>query len=57
MRVLVILYGVAFAGAPALLQDKKHNPDQPTVPGWHSDLASGMAEAKKTGRPLMVVFR
>ncbi len=29
----------------------------PALPGWHPDVPSGMAEAKKTGRPLMVVFR
>ena len=27
------------------------------VPGWHSDLEEGTAEARETGRPLMVVFR
>ena len=38
----------------ALAQDK----DNPApIPGWDPDLKSGFAEAKSTGRPLMVVFR
>jgi len=31
--------------------------DPPPVPGWLPDLPSGFAAAKKTGRPMMVVFR
>ncbi len=26
-------------------------------PGWHAALAPGMAEARKSGKPLFVVFR
>jgi len=47
MRALLIL---ALALAP---QQK----DPPPLPGWHPDVPSGFAEAKKTGKPLMVVFR
>ena len=25
--------------------------------GWHSDLAAGTAEAKRTGKPIFLVFR
>ena len=39
--------------ALAVAQDKPILP----IPGWNTDLKSGFAEAKKTGRPLMVVFR
>ena len=38
----------------ALAQDKQ-NPAP--LPGWDPNLKSGFAEAKATGRPLMVVFR
>ena len=38
----------------ALAQDKQ-NPSP--IPGWDPDLKSGFAEAQRTGRPLMIVFR
>ena len=38
----------------ALAQDKQ-NP--PPIQGWDPDLKSGFAEARSTGRPLMIVFR
>lgn len=38
----------------ALAQDKQ-NPAP--IPGWDPDLQSGFAEAARTGRPLMIVFR
>lgn len=31
--------------------------DPAPVPGWLPDLPAGFAEAKKTGKPMMVVFR
>ena len=31
--------------------------DSAPVPGWLPDLPSGFAEAKRTGKPLLVVFR
>ena len=38
----------------AVAQDKQ-NP--PPIQGWNPDLKSGFAEARSTGRPLMIVFR
>lgn len=29
----------------------------PAKYGWHTDYAAAQAEAKKTGKPLMLVFR
>ena len=29
----------------------------PKQHGWHSDYAAAKAEAKKTGKPIMLVFR
>lgn len=45
---------VSAAGAqpPAVPQE-----DPPPVPGWHSDIPTGFRDAKKSGKPLMVVFR
>lgn len=31
--------------------------DPAPLPGWLPDLPSGFAESKKTGKPMMVVFR
>jgi hypothetical protein len=47
MRTLFVL-------ALALLPQQE---EPAPIPGWHSDLPSGFAEAKKTGKPLLVVFR
>ncbi len=41
---------------PAAPQDR-NAPDFPPTPGWLPDLPGGFAEAKRTGKPLMVVFR
>ena len=38
----------------AAAQDKQ-NPAP--IPGWHADLDAGFAEARATGRPMLVVFR
>lgn len=48
MRILFALSLAALA-----LQQK----DPAPVPGWLSDLPAGFEEARKTGKPLMVVFR
>ncbi len=32
-------------------------PDEPRAPHWFSDFAAAQKEAKKTGKPLFVVFR
>lgn len=53
MKTATLLCGLAVALAP----QERNAPDFPATPGWHADLASGLYEAKKTGKPLMVVFR
>ncbi len=50
MRALLVILGATAALAP---QQK----EPPPLPGWLSDVPSGFAEAKKTGKPLLVVFR
>ena len=37
------------------LSQDKQNPLP--IQGWEPDLSSGFAEARSTGRPLMIVFR
>lgn len=32
-------------------------PDEPPAPHWFTDVAAAQKEAKKTGKPLFVVFR
>ena len=51
MRTAMTLYALGIA--LAALQEKT----PPPIPGWHPDLAAGFAEAKSTGKPMMVVFR
>ena len=36
-------------------EQEKNNPAP--VPGWNPDLVTAFAEARKTGKPVMVVFR
>ena len=43
---------LALAAAPALAQ-----PGPPVARGWLGSLEEGKAEAKKSGKPLMVVVR
>jgi hypothetical protein len=50
MRVALI--ASFLIAAPALAQ--KVNPK---ATGWHTDYASALAEAKRTGKPLFVAFR
>jgi hypothetical protein len=50
MRSAVVLS--LFLAAPAFAQ--KVNPK---ATGWHTDYASAVAEAKRTGKPLFVAFR
>lgn len=50
MRIALIVSLVAIT--PAFAQ--KVNPQ---ATGWHTDYASAKAEAKRTGKPLFVVFR
>jgi hypothetical protein len=46
--VVLLLAGNAQAGAP--------KPD-PTKFGWYTDYTAAKAEAKRTGKPMMLVFR
>ena len=55
MRRLVCAVVSLIAAAPVLLAAADQDP--PPIPGWHEDLKVGLAEARQTGRPLMVVFR
>lgn len=60
MRALVALVCAAFAAAPAgdTEQIRQALRDVQPGPGWiYNDLAAGFAEAKRTGKPLLVVFR
>jgi hypothetical protein len=59
MHRSLIALGALIALAPALLlaQDKKERKDPEPVPGWNPELQAGFAEAKKTGKPMMIVFR
>ncbi len=43
--------------AAALVAATGQDKEPPPIPGWHPILADGVAEAKASGRPLMVVFR
>jgi hypothetical protein len=43
---VLVAIGSAWAGKP-----------DPAKHGWYSSYAQGKAEAKRTGKPLMVVFR
>lgn len=38
----------------ATAPDKKPVPEQY---GWYTDYAKGLAEAKRTGKPMLLVFR
>ena len=58
---IAVLLGTCAAGSPlqedsAALQEalRDHDPEGP----WHyNDPAAGFAEAKATGKPLLIVFR
>ena len=47
--VLPLLLSAAALSVSAKPDPKQH--------GWHTDYATAKAEAKKTGKPLMLVFR
>jgi ABC-type Fe3+ transport system substrate-binding protein len=47
---------VTLAASPAFAQRGGRGEDGSAY-GWYSDYAAAKAEAKKTGKPLMVVFR
>jgi hypothetical protein len=48
------LAGLIVAGLALSAHAKELNPRKL---GWHSDYASAKAEARRSGKPLMVVFR
>ena len=50
MRSAVLI--VLVLASPAFAQRKA-----PSATGWHTDYAAARAEAKRTGKPLFVVFR
>jgi hypothetical protein len=47
--MLPLLLSVAALAGSAKPDPKQH--------GWHTDYAAAKAEAKKTGKPMMLVFR
>lgn len=56
LPALVLLAAVAAAQEPSPLQ--KLIKDEEVHRAWvYNDLGAGFAEAKKTGKPLLVVFR
>ncbi len=56
MRTLLVLAGLAAALAPARAAEAQDR-IPPPIPGWHPDLDAGFAEARRTGKPMLVVFR
>ncbi len=62
MRLVTCGLILATAAAAAALQDKAQlraalKDTEPTADWIYDDLGAGFAAAKKSGRPLMVVFR
>lgn len=53
-RVLAGVALVLLGAADARAQNRKVDP---TKFGWHTDYAAARAEARRTGKPLLVVFR
>jgi hypothetical protein len=51
------IFLAACAALAALGLQDRHDPNPPPLPGWLPDVPSGFAEAKRTGKPLMIVFR
>lgn len=52
MRMSLVLLALLPFARPG-----QSGPAPAPVPGWLPDLPSGFAESKKTGKPMMVVFR
>jgi hypothetical protein len=56
LLAFLLLVTPAFAQVPAMLQQALKDTD--VHPAWiYNDLDRGFAEAKKTGKPLLVVLR
>lgn len=54
----ILLAGLAGSSqAHAQSKGGKEGRDSGAAYGWISDYATGKAEAKRTGKPLMIVFR
>jgi hypothetical protein len=47
-----VAFVALIVAAPAFAQRKA-----PAATGWHTDYAAARAEAKRSGKPLFVVFR
>ena len=39
------------------VSQERNNQNPAPLPGWEPDVAKGFEEAKKSGKPLMIVFR
>jgi ABC-type sugar transport system substrate-binding protein len=55
MRLMLAILGLAAVSHPAAAQSAASRVAPQN--GWHATLESAKAEAKKSGKPLMVVFR
>lgn len=50
------LAGLALLLLPGTIDARPPKPD-PAKFGWHTDYAAAKAEAKRTGKPIFLVFR
>ena len=58
MRIGIVVLVLFFLSSNATLAQGKRGRDQNAAKyGWLSSLAEGKAQAKKTGKPIMVVIR
>ena len=55
-RIAALLFLLAASGPAQDLQEALRDND-PEGPWHYNDLAGGFAEAKSTGKPLLIVFR
>ena len=56
MRTLLVLTGLVAALASARTAEAQEKTPAP-IPGWLPDLDAGFAEARRSGKPMLVVFR
>ena len=57
MRGVVPMLAAAVVLAPAIVLALAGDQNPPPLPGWHETVAPGLAEARASGRPVLVVFR
>jgi hypothetical protein len=58
LSVLLALGFVALVNAPLLAQSREERGEEVAAKhGWLTSLEEGKAQARKSGKPLMVVFR